>query len=63
MINKTTPYIISSGDVSRVVFQADAGVVVNFKKVLLSYTQSYITKEFKTGVHHRWGGVSMGWRL
>ncbi|RYY53431.1 MAG: lipid A deacylase LpxR family protein [Chitinophagaceae bacterium] len=63
LFNKSTPYTISTDDISRVVFQADAGVIVNFRKLLLSYTQSFITKEFATGELHRWGGVSMGLRL
>lgn len=63
VFNKSTPYVISPNDLNRAVFQADAGIVFNVRKVLLSYTQSFITKEFKTGEHHRWGGVSAGLRL
>ena len=63
LFNRNSPYIISAADISRVTFQADAGVIVNFKKLYLSYTQSFLTKEFRTGKYHRWGGISMGFSL
>ncbi len=60
IFNRSSPYIIAAKDISRITFQADAGVIVNFKKVFFSYTQSFLTKEFRTGLYHRWGGVSLG---
>ena len=63
LFNRKSPYVISGGDVSRVTFQADAGIIINFKKLYLSYTQSFLTKEFRTGKYHRWGGVSVGFAL
>jgi lipid A 3-O-deacylase len=63
LFNRKSPYTIAGGDVNRITFQADAGVIVNFKKLYLSYTQSFLTKEFKTGTYHRWGGISIGFAL
>ena len=63
LFTRKNPYTISGGDISRVTFQADAGIIVNFKKFYLSYTQSILTKEFRTGKYHRWGGVSVGFAL
>ena len=63
LFNRKSPYVIAAKDVNRVTFQADAGIIVNFKKLYLSYTQSYLTKEFRTGKYHRWGGVSVGFTL
>ena len=60
LFNRKSPYTISSGDVERITFQADGGIVVNFKKLFFSYTQSFLTKEFRTGRYHRWGGISFG---
>ncbi|MEO6490369.1 MAG: lipid A deacylase LpxR family protein [Ferruginibacter sp.] len=60
IFNRKSPYTISSNNLNRFTYQADAGIVVNFKKVFLSYTQSFLTKEFQTGKYHRWGGVSAG---
>lgn len=63
LFNRKSPYTIAAGDVSRITFQADAGIIVNFKKLYLSYTQSFLTKEFRTGHYHRWGGISVGFAL
>jgi lipid A 3-O-deacylase len=63
LLTRKNPYTISGGDISRVTLQADAGIIVNFKKFYLSYTQSILTKEFRTGKYHRWGGISAGFAL
>jgi lipid A 3-O-deacylase len=63
LFTRNNPYVIAAGDVNRVTFQADAGVIVNFNRFYLSYTQSILTKEFNGGTYHRWGGVSAGFAL
>lgn len=63
LFNRSSPYTIAAADVSKATFQADAGVIVNFKKLYLSYSQSFLTKEFRTGKYHRWGGISIGFSL
>jgi len=63
VFNRNSPYTIAASELSRINFQADAGVIVNFKKIYLSYTQSFLTKEFNGGRYHRWGGVSAGFAL
>jgi lipid A 3-O-deacylase len=60
LFNKKSPYTIAAADVSRLTYQADAGIIVNYKKLLLSYTQSFLTKEFRSGNYHRWGGITVG---
>ena len=55
--------LIPAADLSRLVFQADGGIVMNYKTIYLSYTQSFLTEEFMTGKTHRWGGISFGIRL
>jgi hypothetical protein len=60
IFNRKSPYTISSGNVSRITFQADAGLVLHFQKLFLGYNQSFLSKEFRTGKTHRWGGVSLG---
>ncbi len=63
LLTRNNAYIIAASDITRVSFQADAGIIVNFKKIYLSYTQSVLTREFRTGKYHRWGGVSLGFSL
>ncbi|MEO7263518.1 MAG: lipid A deacylase LpxR family protein [Ferruginibacter sp.] len=63
LLNRKSPYSIASANINRLVFQADAGIIVNFRTIYLSYTQSFITREFTSGSNHRWGGVSVGFAL
>ncbi len=60
LINRKSPYTIAASDVNRATFQADAGIILNLQKFYASYTQSFLTKEFRTGTSHRWGGISLG---
>jgi lipid A 3-O-deacylase len=63
IFNRKNPYIITAGDITRITFQADAGLILNFPKLYLSYTQSFLSREFRTGRYHRWGGISIGFSL
>ncbi|MBC7510505.1 MAG: lipid A deacylase LpxR family protein [Ferruginibacter sp.] len=63
IFNRQSPYTIAANDITRIVLQTDAGVIVNFKKLYLSYTQSLLGKEFRSGKYHRWGGISIGFAL
>ena len=58
--NKNSPYTIAAKDLTRVTLQGDFGLMINFNKLYLEYTQAFITKEFKTGGLHRYGGVRIG---
>jgi hypothetical protein len=61
LFNKANPYTISPADINRFVFQGNAGLVIKINTWQLEYFQSYLTKEFKTGNYHMWGGVRVGW--
>lgn len=60
LFNRKSPYTIASGDISGITFQADGGLVINFRKLFVSYNQSFLTREFKNGKQHRWAGLSIG---
>ena len=61
IFNRSSPYKITSGGITRIVFQNNAGMVVKIGKCYLEYFQSFLTKEFDNGKHHQWGGVRIGW--
>ncbi len=63
LFTRNNPYVIKASDISRATLQADAGVIVKLKKLYFSYTQSILSKEFKGGKSHRWGGISVGFAL
>jgi len=61
MLNKSSPYTISSADINRFVFQGNTGVVIKISTWQFEYFQSYLTQEFVTGRYHIWGGVRVAW--
>jgi lipid A 3-O-deacylase len=63
LFNRTSPYTISSGDISRFTVQADYGIVLCFRKLYIEYCQSYLSQEFNTGHYHRWGGIRIGFTI
>jgi lipid A 3-O-deacylase len=60
VLNRNNPYVIPGSGLTRMVFQNNSGLVIKIKNVYLEYFQSYLTKEFRTGKEHFWGGVRMG---
>lgn len=57
LFNDNSPYTLDRDEISRTVFQQNAGLVVRYKSVSLEYVQTFITREFKTGSSHSWGSV------
>jgi lipid A 3-O-deacylase len=60
LFNRDSPYIIPADQLMRTTFQTNFGAVLKYKKMYLEYYQSVLTKEFATGMSHRWGGVKVG---
>ena len=60
LFNKSSPYTITSSEIARITFQSNAGIVMNIGRVYLEYFNSFLTKEFETGLRHSWGGVRIG---
>ncbi len=48
-------YEIDASRINRVVVEAMAGFVLNYKSIRLEYSKLYVTKEFKEGIEHGWG--------
>ncbi len=63
LFNKTSPYTISASEVTRFTFQSNAGVVVSLGPLYLEYFQTFLTREFESGMSHQWGGVRLGVKL
>ncbi|MCF2486587.1 lipid A deacylase LpxR family protein [Dyadobacter sp. CY347] len=58
-----SPYKLKSSQINRVTFQDNFGMVIQYWRIYLEYYQSFLTKEFRTGMDHRWGGIKMGFLL
>ncbi|MBN8826705.1 MULTISPECIES: lipid A deacylase LpxR family protein [unclassified Spirosoma] len=60
LFNRSSPYVIPADQLTRTTFQANYGAVFRYKKLYLEYYQSLLTREFETGMPHRWGGIKIG---
>lgn len=60
LFNRSSPYTISSGDLSRFVLRSQAGFVFRSGDRYLEYYQSVGTREFSGGRAHRSGGIAIG---
>ncbi|NIJ55829.1 lipid A deacylase LpxR family protein [Dyadobacter arcticus] len=63
LFSRNSPYTLSSSQINRVTFQDNFGLVVHCWRLYIEYYQSFLTKEFKTGWDHRWGGVKIGFAI
>jgi lipid A 3-O-deacylase len=63
MFNKKSPYTIPASDVNRLTLQNQIGLMVRCKKVSIELSESFLSKEFKTGRSHIWGGLGIGFDL
>lgn len=57
VFNKSSVYTIPAGEIERLVYLGGGGVTVRYKHLLLEYTRTWITPEFKGGKPHGWGSV------
>lgn len=60
LLNTSSVYTIGAGDVSRLVFRNNWGLVARIGRVYLEYYQSFMTREFKKGMDFRNGGIQIG---
>ncbi len=59
LFNRSSPYTIPAGEVTRVTYRNRLGIVGTYKRLALEYFQSFITREFETGKPHAWGGIQV----
>lgn len=57
LFNDRNPYTLDRDEISRIVFQQNAGLAIKVKGFMLEYSQTLMTKEFKSGKTHSWGSV------
>lgn len=60
IINRTSPYILSSNEIAHTTAQFNYGTVFSYKRIYLEYHQTRITKSFNNSRPHAWGGISIG---
>lgn len=60
---KNSTYVLARDKIERFVYRLDAGLTFSLKNISLTYTQSFLTPEFKGGWHHSWGGCNIVYRF
>ena len=56
MLNHSSPYTISAGDISRFVYRQQVGIVYRSGRHSVEYFRSTATREFRGGLAHQSGG-------
>ena len=60
IFNRDSPYTIKSSQINRLAYQNSLGAVVNFRNIYLEFNHVFLSKEFKEGKTHQWGGLRIG---
>jgi len=60
VFNRRSVYTIAEDDVNKITLQNRFGFVLTYRRVWLEYFQGYVSREFRTGDYHAWGGVQVG---
>ncbi|HQV53140.1 MAG: lipid A deacylase LpxR family protein [Flavobacteriales bacterium] len=55
LFNTYDPHVIAPTNMERIVLFAEGGVTLRYRGIGLSYTKSFITRQFTTGRDHAWG--------
>jgi len=63
MFNRKNPYIIPTSEINRFTFQNQIGLMYHHKRFSLELSESFLSKEFKTGLPHKWGGLGVAFEL
>ena len=59
VFNKRSPYTLGPGDISHFTFQNRFGIVFVTHRLHLEYFRTFLSKEFNTGLTHKWGGLQI----
>ena len=60
LLNKSSPYTLKASAMNRFTFQHNYGIVLKVRNLYAEYYRTYLSREFKSGRTHVWGGVKLG---
>jgi len=55
LFREVDPHVLASSTMERVVLWTEGGMNFRYRGLALSYTKTFITREFSTGKDHAWG--------
>jgi lipid A 3-O-deacylase len=58
--NRDSPYTLSFEQINHFTIQGNYGAVLSYHSVYLEYFKTALSREFESGINHRWGGVRIG---
>lgn len=59
VFQRDNPYIVSNKDMERILISSRFGIVLKVRNVCVEYFHEILSKEFKSGLMHRWGGIKL----
>jgi lipid A 3-O-deacylase len=63
VFNGKSEYVLPTEEINLLKLQHTLGINIKIRKFTFEYFQSYVSKEFKSGMSHRYGGISIGYSL
>ena len=63
VFNRKNPHTLSASQINHFTFQNQVGLMFHHKKFSLELSESFLSREFKTGMRHIWGGLGLGFEL
>ena len=63
MINHDNVFVLKSSEISRFVGSADAGIEFVYKGTGIELGQHFLTPEYTGGLWHKWGSISLLFKL
>jgi lipid A 3-O-deacylase len=63
MFNHENIFTLTGNQIQRMVGSAEAGIHIRYKAVGIELAQHYLTPEYKGGLWHQWGRMSLLFRL
>ncbi len=60
LLNRSSPYALQASEINRFTFQHNYGVMLKVRKIYAEYYRTFLSREFKSGQEHVWGGVKLG---
>lgn len=63
LFNNKSPYTISTNEIERLTAQNNYGIVVQTRTLYFEYTNTIVTREFKTGTSAKYGGIKIGFKF
>jgi hypothetical protein len=63
MVNHNNVFTLNGNEIQRVVGSAEAGIHFRYKSIGVELAQHYLSPEYKGGLWHKWGRISLMFRI